>query len=165
MLVLVRALVYASLFISFFLIFLPARILAWAGISAPTGIGVSQVVGALLAIGGGALAIACVLAFALIGRGTPAPFDPPRRLVVRGPYRWIRNPMYVGAVVALAGAALFYRSWVLGGFTLAFWLATAAFVLFYEEPVLRRTFGPEYETYRSNVGRWWPRRIAQAEDR
>jgi protein-S-isoprenylcysteine O-methyltransferase Ste14 len=164
-LVLVRALVYASLFISFFLIFLPARILAWAGISAPTGIGVSQVAGALLAISGGALAIACVLAFALIGRGTPAPFDPPRRLVVRGPYRWIRNPMYAGAVVALAGAALFYRSWVLGGFTLAFWLATAAFVLFYEEPVLSRTFGPEYETYRSNVGRWWPRRVAKAVDR
>ena len=59
---------------------------------------------------GGALALWCILAFALVGKGTPAPFDPPRRLVVAGPYRYVRNPMYIGAGLALTGAAMFYGS-------------------------------------------------------
>jgi protein-S-isoprenylcysteine O-methyltransferase Ste14 len=92
-----------------------------------------------------------------IGKGTPAPFDPPRRLVVRGPYRFVRNPMYLGGALTLAGAALFYRSLFLLGYDCIFLLAFSLFVLFYEEPTLRRTFGPDYEAYCHRVARWLPR--------
>jgi len=92
-----------------------------------------------------------------VGRGTPAPFDPPRRLVIRGPYRFVRNPMYVGAGLALAGAALFYESLPLLAYGGVFLLACHLFVLSYEEPTLKRTFGPDYEAYCHHVNRWRPR--------
>ena len=110
-----------------------------------------------LALAGAALALWCILAFAFIGKGTPAPFDPPRRLVVAGPYRYLRNPMYLGAATGLAGASLFYRSLPLLGYTGAFLIVTHLFVVLYEEPTLRRLFGPEYQSYSSSVRRWLPR--------
>jgi len=67
-----------------------------------------EVAGILVGVAGGPLALWCILAFATVGKGTPAPFDPPRHLVVAGPYRYVRNPMYIGAGLALAGAAIFY---------------------------------------------------------
>lgn len=163
MFVLIRTITYATLFIAFVLVFLPARVLSWSGIGRPAGIGLPQVVGTALALAGAVVALWCVFAFALVGRGTPAPFDPPRRLVVRGPYRWVRNPMYVGAGVALAGASLFYRSLELLGFTALFFVVTHLFVLGYEEPTLRRLFGDEYRAYCRQVRRWWPRRPAPGE--
>ena len=99
----------------------------------------------------------CVLTFALLGRGTPAPFDPPRRLVIRGPYRFVRNPMYIGAGLALGGAALFYNSVWLLAYVVLFLLAAHIFVVWYEEPTLRRTFGEEYDSYCRRVRRWWPK--------
>ena len=105
-----RAIVYATLFVGLVLVFLPARLLGWSGVTSPTEIRVGQATGMLVAAVGAALALWCVLTFALAGKGMPAPFDPPRRLVVRGPYRFVRNPMYLGAALALAGAALFYES-------------------------------------------------------
>jgi protein-S-isoprenylcysteine O-methyltransferase Ste14 len=111
-------------------------------------------------VAGGALALWCILTFALVGRGTPAPFDPPRKLVVRGPYRYVRNPMYIGAALALCGAALFYRSILLFGYAGVFLLAMHVFVVTYEEPTLVRLFGTEYEAYRARVGRWLTRRSA-----
>jgi protein-S-isoprenylcysteine O-methyltransferase Ste14 len=106
---------------------------------------------------GAAAALWCIFTFAFIGKGTPAPFDPPRRLVIQGPYRFVRNPMYIGAGLALAGAALFYQSWTLLLYTGLFFLATHLFVVVYEEPTLRRTFGAEYEAYCNRVGRWRPK--------
>jgi protein-S-isoprenylcysteine O-methyltransferase Ste14 len=111
---------------------------------------------------GGALALWCILTFALVGKGTPAPFDPPRQLVVAGPYRFVRNPMYIGAGLALAGAALFYRSVSLLGYVGLFLLATHAFVVWYEEPALTRLFPQEYQTYRAHVRRWLPRLSGRA---
>ena len=105
---------------------------------------------------GGLLAVACVLTFATLGRGTPAPFDPPRRLAIRGPYAIIHNPMYVGAAVALGGASLYYGSWALLAYDVAFLVATHLLVVLYEEPTLRRSFGADYDAYRASVGRWWP---------
>ncbi len=157
MFILARAITYAAVFIGFFLIFLPARILAWAGIRTPETPGVMQVAGAIVAVVGALLAVSCVLVFAVVGKGTPAPFDPPRRLVVRGPYALVRNPMYVGAWLVLAGAALFYRTSALLLFDFAFIVATVLFVHLYEEPALRRQFGLEYDGYCALVGRWWPR--------
>jgi protein-S-isoprenylcysteine O-methyltransferase Ste14 len=156
-LALVRGLTYAALFIGAFLVFVPARILARVGIEPVPGIGAAQVLGIVFVLNGLALAIACVLTFAFIGRGTPAPFDPPRGLVVAGPYRLVRNPMYIGAGTALLGAALFYQSLALAGYALVFLLITHLFVMLYEEPHLRRVFGGSYDDYLRNVPRWIPK--------
>ena len=157
MFVFARAVTYAALFIGFVLIYLPGRLLSWTGIVRPAAIGVPQVAGMVIGAVGAAVALWCIFTFATIGRGTPAPFDPPRRLVIRGPYRFVRNPMYIGAGLALASAALFYESLPLLGYAGLFFLATHVFVVGYEEPTLRRTFGQEYEAYCRQVRRWWPR--------
>ena len=157
MLVLARALTYATLFIALLLVIVPQRILAGAGIVWPAHIGVLQVIGAALFIAGMGLAVACVLTFAFVGRGTPAPFDAPRKLVVVGPYRWVRNPMYIGAGLALLGAAIFYGSFGLALYTVGFWSMAHLFVLLYEEPVLRRQFGADYDAYAATRRRWIPR--------
>jgi protein-S-isoprenylcysteine O-methyltransferase Ste14 len=160
--VLIRAATWATLFVALFLVYLPARALVWAGVVRPARIGAAQVAGGALVAGGAALALWCIATFVVVGRGTPAPFDPPRRLVVAGPYRHLRNPMYAGAVVALAGAALFYRSGALLAYAAAFLAVSHAFVVLYEEPALLRAFGGEYEAYRRRVGRWWPVRFHRA---
>ena len=151
-----RTFVYASLFIGLFLVFIPGRILARVGITAVAVRGMPEVLGLSIVALGGALAILCVLTFALIGKGTPAPFDPPRRLVTAGPYRYVRNPMYIGAGLALFGAAMFYRSLALALYAAAFLVVTHLFVLLYEEPHLRRVFGQAYEEYLRTVHRWMP---------
>jgi protein-S-isoprenylcysteine O-methyltransferase Ste14 len=156
MFVLVRAITYSVLFIGLVLIYLPASLLSWSGIVRPLAIEVQQVAGMVIGSAGAAVAVWCIFTFASVGRGTPAPFDPPRRLVIGGPYRFVRNPMYIGAGLALAGAALFYESLPLLGYTGLFFLATHLLVMWYEEPALRRTFGQDYEAYCGRVRRWWP---------
>ncbi len=156
MFVLVRAVTYAALFIGLVLIYVPARLLSWSGIVRPAAIEVQQVAGMVIGAAGAAVALWCIFTFASVGRGTPAPFDPPRRLVIQGPYRFVRNPMYIGAGLALVGAALFYESLPLLGYAGLFFLATHLFVVGYEEPALRRTFGQDYEAYCRQVRRWWP---------
>ncbi len=156
--VLLRAITYATLFLGFFLVFLPARLLSAAGVAQPTSLGASQIAGMIVGAVGVALAVSCILTFVVIGHGTPAPFDPPRRLVARGPYRYMRNPMYLGATLANVGGALFYEAPALWVYAAAFLLVTHLVVVWYEEPALRATFGEEYEKYRRRVRRWWPRR-------
>ena len=136
--------------------FLPARVLSWSGIIRPVSIGAAQVAGLVVGAIGVVLALWCIVTFIAIGRGTPAPFDPPRRLVIVGPYRLVRNPMYIGAGLALAGAALFYESWALLAYCAAFAVVTLLFVVVYEEPTLRATFGEPYVSYCQRVNRWWP---------
>ena len=116
------------------------------------------VIGATLTFAGVGLALWCALMFAVLGRGTPLPFDPPRRLVIAGPYRWVRNPMAIGAGSALVGVALFHKSlsfFIFGGL---FMLAIHIMVVLYEEPTLRRMFGTEYAAYCAIVSRWLPHR-------
>ena len=99
----------------------------------------------------------CFRDFVVRGRGTPAPYDPPKKLVTMGLYRFVRNPMYVALVTALAGEALFFGSrslWIYAAFA---WLAFHLRVLLFEEPRLRELFGAEYEAYRAAVPRWIPR--------
>jgi protein-S-isoprenylcysteine O-methyltransferase Ste14 len=157
MFVLVRALVYATCFVAFLLVFVPARLLERAGIARPPAMGVPEYAAATAVVAGSLVALWCVLTFVFVGRGTPAPFDPPRRLVVRGPYRFVRNPMYLGAGLALAGAAGVYHSLALLIYVGVLAAATELLVVFYEEPTLARLFGPEYEAYRREVHRWIPR--------
>ncbi len=158
MFVVARAVTYATLFIGLLLIFLPSRVLSSTGVFAPKTIGFWQVTGMVVGAVGAALAVSCIVAFALVGKGTPAPFDPPRRLVIQGPYRFVRNPMYIGAGLAITGAALFYQSFALIGYVGAFLLVSHLLVAAYEEPTLRRSFGKDYEVYCDKVGRWWPKR-------
>src|SRR5207245_7848027 len=141
MIVLFRSLTYATLFIGLLLVFVPDRILAPAGIVRPATIGLLQLRAMLWIVAGAGLPIASILTFAFIGKGTPAPFDPPRKLVVAGPYRWVRNPMYIGAGLVLLGAAMFYGSIGLVLYTIIFWSIAHLFVLFFGDPVLGRNFG------------------------
>ncbi len=160
--ILARTVVYATLFIAFVLVFVPDRVLEWSNLTRPEQIGAWQIGGASLVLAGGALALWCVFTFALVGKGTPAPFDPPQRLVQRGPYRFVRNPMYIGAGIAMIGAALFYRSWPLIGYSAMLALSSHLFVITYEEPTLSRTFGADYDEYRRRVHRWLPSSPAPA---
>ena len=119
--------------------------------------GVAQAVGIVLLVAGAALVLETTARFALEGRGTPAPIAPPSRFVVRGSYRFTRNPMYVGVLAVIVGQAL-----LLGREVLFIWAGAAAllfhlFVVLHEERELARRFGDEYEDYRRRVGRWLPR--------
>jgi protein-S-isoprenylcysteine O-methyltransferase Ste14 len=156
MFVIVRAVTYAALFIGVMLVYLPARLLSGVGIVHPPVMGMWQVAGMVIGGAGAGVALWCIFTFALIGKGTPAPFDPPRRLVTEGPYRFVRNPMYVGGALALGGAMLFYQSWSLAAYAGLFLFATHLFVVLYEEPTLSRSFGQDYEAYCRRVRRWWP---------
>src|SRR3989442_4236204 len=153
MFVLMRAVTYGTLFVGFLLVFLPGRVLEWSGVRRPASLGLPQGVGLAVVVLGAALALWCIVTFAFVGKGTPAPFDPPRRLVVRGPYRFVRNPMYIGAALALAGPARFYGSWPLLGYTGLVLLITHPFFPPYEEPGLHRRVGTENEGYRRVVRR------------
>jgi protein-S-isoprenylcysteine O-methyltransferase Ste14 len=95
--------------------------------------------------------------FALQGLGTPAPIAPPQQLVVTGLYRYVRNPMYVSIVAVILGQALLFADWRLIAYGALFWFACHVFVVVYEEPTLRQTFGAEYESFCANVARWIPR--------
>jgi protein-S-isoprenylcysteine O-methyltransferase Ste14 len=81
----------------------------------------------------------------------------PKVLVVRGTYKLVRNPMYVGLVAILLGEALFFRSWRLLGFAAVFWLCLHLLVTLYEERALTKEFGGSYTQYRKQVGRWFPK--------
>ena len=156
MFVAVRAITYATLFIAILLIYLPARVLSRSGLARPAAIATPQILAMVIGTIGAAIALLCIVTFIWFGKGTPAPFDAPRHLVVRGPYRFVRNPMYIGATLGLTGAALFYGSLALLLYSAAFIVACHLFVIIYEEPTLRRTFGLDYEAYCRKVNRWWP---------
>ena len=108
-------------------------------------------------IGGGLLVLSCVGWFVVVGRGTPAPFDPPRSFVPGGPYRWVRNPMYLGALLVLVGFGLWHASGSMVLLALPALALAHLFVVLYEEPTLRRRFGQPYVAYLARVNRWVPK--------
>lgn len=112
--------------------------------------------GIAVALAGGVLVAWCLVTFITRGRGTPAPFDPPREFVATGPYRYARNPMYIGAGIAILGAGLMVASPAIVLLALFFWLAAHLFVVLYEEPALESRFGDGYLAYKSSVNRWVP---------
>lgn len=160
MLILLRALIYGSAFVGFVLVFLPAQVAEWTRASAPSVRGPLEWTSIALVLLGLVPMAWSFLSFVFRGRGTPAPFDPPRKLVVDGPYRFLRNPMYLGAILSLTGAAVYYRSLGLATYLVAFTLWAHLFVVFFEEPRLRKAFGDEYAAYCGRVRRWLPRRPA-----
>ena len=148
-----RAAIVAPVFLSIWTWFVPRWVAGAHAFDHPRPAG--WIVAAL----GLAILLACVWEFAWRGLGTPAPFDPPRKLVVSGLYRFVRNPMYVGLLVTVTGEAIVFpnltRALLIEG--AAFWIIATLFVLAFEEPVLRSTFGAGYEEYTRHVGRWIPR--------
>jgi protein-S-isoprenylcysteine O-methyltransferase Ste14 len=96
----------------------------------------------------------CVWDFAAFGRGTPAPIDAPKKLVVRGLYRYTRNPMYLGVLTILIGWTVVFQSATLVCYVIAVATCFHLFVVFYEERHLQRKFGNEYDDYRARVNRW-----------
>jgi protein-S-isoprenylcysteine O-methyltransferase Ste14 len=124
----------------------------WAGFESQF-----RVAGVCFAVLGALIYLWCLWDFAVAGRGTPAPIDPPKELVVRGLYRYSRNPMYVGVLSVILAQALFFRApavLVYGAIVFAFF---AAMVVLYEEPVLSRKFGGAYARYCAQTPRWFPK--------
>jgi len=114
-------------------------------------------VGLPLILVGGAGLLWCIWEFFATGRGTISPVDPPKHLVVRGLYRYVRNPMYVLVVIVLLGEVIFFMSLPVLIEAFAFVVLANLFVRLYEEPSLRRRFGESYNRYTQTVGRWIPR--------
>ncbi len=113
--------------------------------------------GLALAAVGLTLAAWTVRLFTVQGRGTPAPWDPPRRLVVDGPYRYVRNPMITSVLAMIAAEALLLQAWPLAGWLAVFLAANAIYFPLVEEKGLERRFGDDYRLYKANVPRWIPR--------
>ena len=106
---------------------------------------------------GVALYLRAVWDFAVLGKGTPAPIDAPKRLVVQGIYRYTRNPLYISMLTAIAGWAALFGTAVLVGYAAGLFVVYSLFIRFHEEPRLARVFGEEYAAYTQQVGRWLPR--------
>lgn len=137
--------------------YVPWRICNWHVASPLLGISVLRIVGIFLILAGLPVLLESFVRFALKGLGTPAPVFPTKHLVVSGLYRYVRNPMYVAVLTLIFGQGLFFGSVRVLEYGLAVWLAFHLFVLFYEEPTLRRTFGAEYQEFCTHVPRWIPR--------
>ena len=119
-------------------------------------LGVFQFTGAILILLGTGTYSWCAWDFATYGRGTPAPIAPPEELIIRGLYRFVRNPMYVGILLVLAGEAVLFVSVIHFGYAAVVFLLFHLFVVIYEEPILQRKFGGPYANYRATAPRWIP---------
>jgi protein-S-isoprenylcysteine O-methyltransferase Ste14 len=151
-----RSIFFALLLPGTVTLLLPYVILSRRAVPQWDGLGLSGLVAILV---GATILIWCIADFARVGRGTLAPVDPPKELVIRGLYRYVRNPMYVGVVLVLLGESALFRSTSLLLYTGAWFLIVNLFVMLSEEPTLRARFGESYEQYRRSVGRWIPRRV------
>jgi protein-S-isoprenylcysteine O-methyltransferase Ste14 len=148
-----RSIVVSIVFLSIWTWFVPRWVAGNGAFAGPRAAGwIVIALGAVIAFG-------CALEFAWRGIGTPAPFDPPRRLVISGLYRWVRNPMYVGLGIILSGEAITFPRLTVTMLVMiaSLWLATTLFILAFEEPTLRAKFGDDYAVYCRNVRRWIPR--------
>src|SRR5260221_649584 len=119
--------------------------------------------GGVVIVIGAAIYFRCAWEFAVRGLGTPAPIAPTKFLVTTALHRYVRNPMYLGVLGVLLGEAATFRALVLLEYAAFCFAAVYLFVLFYEEPTLRRQFGESYEEYRRSVPRWIPR-FSQKDD-
>jgi protein-S-isoprenylcysteine O-methyltransferase Ste14 len=113
--------------------------------------------GLLAGVLGAWLSLASVSNMLRYGDGTPAPWEPTRRLVLRGPYRYVRNPMMIGVMLILLAEALLLRSWGIAIWLAIFWLLNGFYLPRVEEKGLEQRFGEDYRQYKANVPRWIPR--------
>jgi protein-S-isoprenylcysteine O-methyltransferase Ste14 len=134
---------------------LPWWLTRWEARPVPS---VVRVLGGLLLVVALPVLVSAFVRFVRDGLGTPAPVAPTERLVVTGAYRHVRNPMYLAVLAAIVGQALLLGQTVLLAYAAIVAVVVVSFVRLYEEPVLRRQFGEEYEAYRRAVPGWVPRR-------
>ena len=138
-------------------VYVPLSMASESASQAGAAWGVARYAAFVPLLAGGAIYLWCLWDFATVGRGTPAPIDAPKHLVVRGLYRYSRNPMYVGVLSVILGWSLWFGSDAILIYGAVFALTFHTFVVVYEEPTLRAAFGDEYERYCDRVGRWLPR--------
>jgi protein-S-isoprenylcysteine O-methyltransferase Ste14 len=150
-----RSLIYVPVFILFF---------GWIALRVrvyDSDIGLlpewSSLPGIVLMIIGGMLCLICVGVFIVRGKGTPAVFDPPTEFVAVGPYKYVRNPMYVGGFILLIGFGLFHHSISILILCVILFFLFHLFVVFVEEPGLEKRFGESYVKYKKSVKRWLPK--------
>jgi len=158
-LLLFKSLLFTIIVPGTFGVYIPMAIARATGAKA-AGFGFYWLVGFGLLMVGALIYLICVMEFAVRGRGTPAPIDAPKHLVVSGLYRYVRNPMYVGVLAVVLGLTFLARSAELLGYAALLALVFHGFIRLYEEPALRRQFGAEYEEYCRTVGRWVPRGLS-----
>ncbi len=137
-------------------VFIPYWLLTSRTTSSVLDLGLFRYSGLLFIGIGVALYFWCLWHFTFSGRGTPAPIAPTETLVVQGPFRWVRNPIYVAVVAILLGEALFFEEHLLFVYAVAVFVVFHLFTRLYEEPTLRQQFGDEYEAYCKSVSRWFP---------
>lgn len=119
-----------------------------------------RLLGLPVAVLGALIAASCIAVFVSRGRGTPFPLDAPREFVATGPYRYARNPMYIGGFLVILGAGLWVQSPSIVALSVLFVLLMHLVALIYEEPTLEDRFGSSYRHYKTSVNRWLPRRPA-----
>jgi protein-S-isoprenylcysteine O-methyltransferase Ste14 len=136
---------------------IPYFILRGSGIPLAHALGFWQIIAIPVAIVGVYMVVWVSFSFVRTGRGTPIPIDPPKHLVVHGLYRYVRNPMYAGAMLVLLAEVVYYSSIWVFIYTTFLWMALHTFTVVLEEPQLKRRFGAEYERYLESVPRWVPR--------
>lgn len=130
---------------------------ATGGLALPQ-VGFLEVVSVALALAGAGMVVWVSATFVAKGGGTPVPIDPPQNFVAEGLYRFVRNPMYFGAVLILFAESIFFRSaWILL-YAAVLWLALHTFTVLLEEPQLEQRFGGTYLGYKTRTPRWIPRR-------
>lgn len=134
--------------------YIPFLILQSSPNATGPGLSIGSALGACLLITGVVVLLRCVWEFFAAGRGTLAPFDPPRHLVVSGLYRFTRNPMYNGVLLVLIGEALLFRSWTLAKYAALVLAMFHVMVIAYEEPTLESQFGESFRAYKRSVPRW-----------
>lgn len=156
---LLKTIIFTFLVPSTVTILVPYWLLTRSDGPPPIELGILRYFGALPILIGVAIYCWCAWDFTFAGRGTPAPIDPPKRLVVRGLYRYVRNPMYIGILSILLGEALLFASHRLFAYTAVAFICFFLVVVFFEEPILRHKFGEAYRQYCRRVSRWIPGRI------
>lgn len=135
----------------------PYFILKSSHIQLDRSIGLPQVLGMVIAALGISMILWVGATFVRRGKGTPIPIEPPKRLVINGLYRYVRNPMYVGAVLIVIAEGIYFGSWLLLLYAAGLWAMLHLAMVIFEEPQLKRRFGKEYEQYMAVVPRWLPR--------
>jgi protein-S-isoprenylcysteine O-methyltransferase Ste14 len=136
------------------IVLIPYFILRRSGICEWPAVSGLTVFASVTGMAGLAVLLHCIRGFAIHGRGTLAPIDPPKILIVRGLYRYTRNPMYLAVIVVLLSEALFFSSTALLAYAAAVLTGFHLFVVLYEEPHLRSQFGRSFDEYRKAVPRW-----------